>query len=142
MTAEDSKNRINDDRRKRMVLQHTAPSKRQGVYTWAKFGTGNSSTLDDAAAAAAGVGVRAALLAYRSHYYRTDAMCLTLIAAASLDELESLARRVFEAETGGGVTTSTRRTHGHPPPSALSVRCSRWPCRIRTGGARWRQGPR
>ena len=42
---------------------------------------GNKSTLGAEAAAAAGVEVRPALLAYRERFYRTDAMALVLISS-------------------------------------------------------------
>ena len=53
VTAEDSRNRVNDDRRKRMVLQHSVAGRTHGAHTWSKFGTGNATTLDEAAAARA-----------------------------------------------------------------------------------------
>lgn len=99
VTAEDSRNRINDDRRKRMVIQHTVADKRAGSQTWAKFGTGNASTLDAAAAARASCAVRQALLAYRERFYRTDKMSLALVSASSLDELEALVLRLFGGES-------------------------------------------
>lgn len=106
VTAEDSRNRINDDRRARMVLQHTVPTRDVGVTTWSKFGTGNTSTLGPEAAAAAGIDVRSALWAYREVFYRRDAMALCLISAASLDVLEALAHSVWDQQSGAG--------NGHP----------------------------
>ena len=101
VTAEDSRNRINDDRRRRVALQHTVAGRERGAHTWSKFGTGNESTLGSVAAAKAGVSVRAALLAYRQRFYRTDQMSLVIISADELDALEDLAVGVFGA--GGGV---------------------------------------
>ena len=115
VTAEDARNRINDDRRKRMVVQHTVPDKRVGTHTWAKFGTGNKDTLGPAAAAAAGGAVRPALLAYRERFYRLDHMSLALVSAASLDELEALARKIFGpaySPDGGAILPTVMDTGG------------------------------
>ena len=89
VTNEDSRNRVNDDRRLRMVLQHSVDGRTHGTQTWSKFGTGNKGTLGAAAAEAAGVEVRAALLAYRQLFYRTDAMALVLISSQPLDAIEA-----------------------------------------------------
>ena len=115
VTAEDSRNRVNDDRRRRMVLQNSVAGRTHGAHTWSKFGTGNVTTLDAKAAEKAGVAVRPALLAYRSKFYRTDKMSLVLVSAASLDELEALATSMFgKAGTsngaGGGATEASAGT--------------------------------
>ncbi len=102
VTSEDSRNRVNDDRRRRMVLQHSAAGRTHGAQTWAKFGTGNATTLGTEAAAKAGVEVRPALLCYREHFYRTDAMSLVLISSSPLDETIALATETFGAFKGGG----------------------------------------
>jgi len=110
VTNEDSRNRVNDDRRLRMALQHSVSGRTTGSQSWSKFGTGNKSTLGAEAAAAAGVEVRPALLAYRERFYRTDAMTLVLISSKPLDATEQLATRIFGApttdSTGGGATAT------------------------------------
>ena len=96
VTAEDARNRINDARRALMVLQHSVPGdKTLGATTYGKFGTGNAETLGPKACAAAGVEIRAALLAFRARFYHTDKFSLCLIANSPLDALESLAIATF-----------------------------------------------
>ena len=40
VTNEDSRNRVNDDRRLRMALQHSVSGRTTGSQSWSKFGTG------------------------------------------------------------------------------------------------------
>lgn len=120
VTNEDSRNRVNDDRRLRMALQHSVSGRTTGSHTWSKFGTGNKTTLGAEAAAAAGVEVRPALLAYRERFYRRDAMALVLISSQPLDATEQLATRIFGAATDAAGTGATETT-ADVDPAALAA---------------------
>lgn len=62
----------------------------------AKFGTGDSRTLRDAPAAA-GVDVRAALLAFHAQHYSASRMALVVCGREGLDELEGMVSERFAA---------------------------------------------
>ncbi|EED96030.1 predicted protein, partial [Thalassiosira pseudonana CCMP1335] len=83
--SENSKNLVNDGRRRWQVLKSLADEE----HHFSKFSTGNAITLP--ASADMAEFVRIALLAFHKRHYRPQNMSVVIVGPQSLDELESWA---------------------------------------------------
>ena len=86
-------------------------------HPYSRFGTGNAVTLRDEPAAA-GVDVRAALLAFHGAHYGAERMTLAVVGSAPLDALEASVRAHFSGVPAKG--TVPLAVAGHPYAGAYS----------------------
>jgi secreted Zn-dependent insulinase-like peptidase len=85
------------------------------THPYSKFGTGNSVTLRDEPAAA-GVDVRAQLLAFHKTHYSAGRMTLAVLGVEGLDTLEAWARELFGPVVNNGSTKPVFEGHPYPSP--------------------------
>lgn len=83
------------------------------AHPYAKFGTGNSTTLRDEPAAA-GVDVRAALLAFHAEHYGPSRATIAVVSSEPVDVLSSWVRDLFSEWKGSAAVVPRPIFAGHP----------------------------
>lgn len=128
--SEHSKN-LQSDVWRRQQLWHTAADP---AHPYSRFFTGNMDTLGTTPESK-GIDVHAKLLEFYSSEYSANRMKLCVLGRHSVDELETMARRMFSDVPNKGVPGGRSRPHPQP---ALLPSCQRHPVRRCSSGLRGR----
>eukprot|EP00927_Polykrikos_kofoidii_P083199 TRINITY_DN8471_c0_g1_i2.p1 TRINITY_DN8471_c0_g1~~TRINITY_DN8471_c0_g1_i2.p1 ORF type:complete len:1107 (-),score=193.48 TRINITY_DN8471_c0_g1_i2:165-3296(-) len=121
--SEHSKNRQSDVWRMNQLLKNDANPK----HPLQHFGTGSSETLKTIPEKD-GYPVRQRLLEFHSKYYSANLMCLVVLGKESLEDLEALVRKYFEAVVNKNATVPSGPELGGEEPA---YRTDGWPRCVR-----------